>query len=94
MANNEPNPYADPKAKIYGPEVLKTLDYDELREIMAAHGEGVLAYFDKTHEEGQAVDKWTDEDSLRLINTRIGRTKLNKIRLRQNVNKLKGYFRR
>lgn len=83
------NPHADPKAKIYGPEVLKELDQDEVRQIVAEHGEGMLTYYD----EHKNTD-WTDEDTLRLLNTRVGRNRLNKIRLKQNVAKLKGYFRR
>jgi hypothetical protein len=83
------NPYAAKKAKIYGPEVLKELDADNVRAIVAVHGEGMLDYYDK-----HKNTDWTDEDTLRLLNTRLGRSVLNKIRLRNNVQKLKGYFRR
>lgn len=86
------NPHASKKAKIYGPEVLKELDADNVRAIVAVHGQGMLDYFDKMHAEGMAVDKWTDEDTLRLLNTRLGRAKLRKIQLKNNFAKLKGYF--
>lgn len=83
------NPYSDPKAKVYGPDVLQTLDEDEQREIVAAHGEAMLQYYD----DHKNID-WTDDDTLRLLNTRVGRAKLNKIRLAQNIRKFKGYFKR
>ncbi len=83
------NPYADPKAKIYGPEVLAEFTQDDVRAIVAVHGEGMLEYYD----EHKNTD-WTDQDTLRLLNTRLGRQVLNKIRLRHNVDKFKGYFRR
>lgn len=87
MAND--NPYSDPKAKMYGPEVLKELDGDDVRAIVAEHGEGMLEYYD----EHKSTD-WTDQDTLRLLNTRLGRSRLQKIRVKQNFDKLKGYFRR
>jgi len=83
------NPHASKKAKIYGPEALKELDADNVRAIVAVHGEGMLDYYEK-----HKNTDWTDEDTLRLLNTRLGRGVLNKIRLRNNVQKLKGYFRR
>ena len=86
---DQQNPYADKKAKIYGPEVLKDLTQDDTRQIVAAHGEGMLEYYD----EHKNTD-WTDQDTLRLLNTRLGRQQLNKIRLRSNMSKLKGYFKR
>ena len=89
MPKHDQNPYADPKAKIYGPEVLKEFTEDDVRAIVAVHGEAMLDYYD----EYKGVD-WTDQDTLRLLNTRVGRQVLNKIRLRNNVEKFKGYFRR
>jgi len=89
MTDNGQNPYSDPKAKIYGPEVLQEFDADDTRAIVAAHGEAILEYYD----EHKATD-WTDADTLRLLNTRLGRQVLNKIRLRNNVAKFKGYFKR
>lgn len=83
------NPYSDPKAKLYGPEDLEGLSQDDIRQIIAVHGEGMLEYYD----EHKNTD-WTDQDTLRLLNTRLGRQALNKVRLRQNVDKFKNYFRR
>lgn len=85
MAEN--NPYSDPKAKIHGPEVLQELDDEATAKIVAAHGEDMLHYY----EEHKNTD-WTDDDTLRLLNTRVGRQALNKIRVKQNFRKLKGYF--
>lgn len=89
MADSDQNPHADPKAKIYGPEVLQELTQDDTRTIVAVHGQAMVEYYDE-----HRVTDWTDEDTLRLLNTRLGRQALNKIRLRNNVAKFKGYFRR
>ena len=81
------NPHATKKAKIYGPEVLKELDGDNVRAIVAVHGQGMLDYYDK-----HKNTDWTNDDTLRLLNTRLGRAKLRKIQLKNNFAKLKGYF--
>lgn len=87
------NPYAQKGAKIYGPEILEKLKYDDIRAIVAVHGEAMLDYFDKMHAEGMPITSWTDTDTLRLINTRLGRVKLAKILFKQTADQMRQQLR-
>lgn len=84
----ENNPYAQKGAKIYGPEILEKLTPQDIADIVAVHGEAMLLYY----EEHKGTD-WGPLDTLRLINTRLGRAKLSKILFKQTADQMRQQLR-
>lgn len=90
MAENDTNPYAKKNAKLYTD--ISEFSTAQIEAVVKAHGPAMWEYYLKQHAEGMSIDSWTAEDSLRLINTRVGRAALAKQSVKDNWAKLKGYF--